>query len=167
MVVTDMSLRDQLKKANLISDKDARRLAHEARVERTDKGVQQIEKEQQQRQQELVRLQTSDRDKTAKEQQQIEAQKKLRDEAAAVEAILANECRRPSPGPAKFYFQTDDGSLPYLEMSPRDAQQVQSGALCIVRNGPRGTHDYRLLTTELARRVFRLRPERIVFAPRG
>lgn len=162
-----MSLRDQLKKANILSDKDARRLAHEARVERTEKGGQQIEKEQQHRQAELARQQAQERERTAKEQQQLEAQRKVREEIAAVEAILATECRRPTPGPAKFYFQTDDGSLPYLEMSPRDAQQVQSGMLCIVRQGSRGTHDYRVLPVELARRVARHRPEVLVFAPRG
>lgn len=162
-----MSLRDQFKKANILSDKDARRLAHEARVERSEKGGQQIEKEQQHRQAELARLQAAERERAAKEQQQIEAQRKVREEIAAVEAILATECRRPAPGPAKFYFQTDDGSLPYLEMSPRDAQQVQSGMLCIVRNGGRGTHDYRVLPVELARRVARHRPEVLVFAPRG
>lgn len=162
-----MSLRDQFKKANLLSDKDARRLAHEARVERTDKGSAGLEQEQQQRQQELQRLQASERGRTVKEQQQLEAQRKAREEAAAVDAILQTESRRPGTGPAKFYFELEDGSLPWLELSPRDAQQVGSGMLCIVRRGPPGTHDYRLLPTELARRVAKVQPQAIVFAPRG
>ena len=162
-----MSLRDQFKKANLLSDKDARRLAHEARVERTDKGGTKLEQEQQQRQQELQQLQSGEREKTAREQLQLEAQRKAREEAAAVEAILQDESRRPGTGPAKFYFEAEDGTLPWLELSPRDAQQVGSGMLCIVRRGSPGTHDYRLLPTELARRVARVKPQAIVFAPRG
>jgi uncharacterized protein YaiL (DUF2058 family) len=162
-----MSLRDQFKKANLLSDKDARRLVHEARVERSEKGQPQIDQEEQRRQQELVKQQEAERRRAAKEQQQLQAQRQMQEEVAAVDAILATETRRPGPGPAKFYFETEDGSLPCLELSPRDAQQVAGGMLCIVRTGPRGTHDYKLLATELARRVAKVRPEVIAFAPRG
>jgi len=163
----DVSLRDQFKKANLLSDKDARRLAHEARVERSEKGQQQLDQDEQRRQQELVKQQDAERQRTAKEQQQLQAQRKAEEEVAAVDAILATECRRAGTGPAKFYFEAEDGSLPWLELSPRDAQQVAGGMLCIVRAGPRGTHDYKLLATELARRVAKVRPEVIAFAPRG
>ena len=40
-----MNLRDQLKKANLISDKKAKQLAHQQRVERKEKGREQLEQE--------------------------------------------------------------------------------------------------------------------------
>jgi uncharacterized protein YaiL (DUF2058 family) len=162
-----MSLRDQFKKANLISDKEARRLAHEARVERKEKGREQLEQEQQQRHEELQRVQGEERARTVRQQQQEEAARKAREEAAAVQAILDREARKPEPGPTRWYFETDDGSLPWLELSPREAQQLRAGMTCVVRRGAPGTHDYRLLTNELARRVARLRPEVIVFAPRG
>jgi uncharacterized protein YaiL (DUF2058 family) len=161
-----MSLRDQLKKSNLLSDKDAKRLAHEARVERKEKGREQLEQEQQQRQQELQRAQADARSNTAKEQQQLEALRLQREEAAAVQAILEQQARKPS-GPARFYFETDDGSLPCLEVSPRDVQELRAGMTCIVRAGAAGTHDYRLLATELTKRVARVRPEVVVLAPRG
>lgn len=162
-----MNLRDQLKQAKLLSDKDAKRLAHEARVERTEKGREQIEQEQQQRKDELQQLQAEERKLTAQQQRELEQQRKEREEAAAVQSILAHETKKAGPGAAKWFFEAPDGSLPWLEVSPREQQELRAGMVCIVRTGPPGTHDYRLLPLELTKRVARLRPEVIAFAPRG
>lgn len=160
------NLRDQLKKAQLLSDKDARRLAHEARVERKEKGHEVLAQEQAQRQHELQRLQEQERAAKAAQQAEVEAARKAEEELAAVRAILAHEARK-SGGAVKWYFATDDGSLPCLEVSPREAQELRAGMLCVVRSGPAGTHDYRLLGTELCRRVARHLPELVAYAPRG
>jgi len=161
-----MSLRDQLKKANLLSDKDARRLAHESRVERKEKGREVLEQEAAARQQELEALSGKERERTQKEQEAAERQKKQREELAAVQALLA-DAKKPGAGTVKYYFEAPDGSLPWLELAPREAQEVRAGQLCIVRGGPPGTHTYRLLTLEACRRVGRVLPEVVVFAPRG
>lgn len=162
-----MSLRDQLKKAKLLSEQDARRLAHEARVERKEKGREQIEQEQQQNQKSLQELAAAERARIQREQKELEAARLRREEDAAVAAILAGEAHKAGPGPAKFYFATADGSLPWLEVSPREAQELRAGQLCIVLAGRAGVHDYRLLSLEHTRRVARSRPEVVVFAPRG
>lgn len=162
-----MSLRDQFKKANLLSDKEARRLAHEARIERKEKGREQIEQEQQQNQKTLQELAASERARVQREQRELEAQRQEQQEAAAVASILANEARCAGHGTVRFYFEIEDGALPWLEVSPREAQELRAGQLCIVRVGPAGVHDYRLLGSELARRVGKLRPEVLVHAPRG
>jgi uncharacterized protein YaiL (DUF2058 family) len=161
------NLRDQFKKANLLSDKEARRLAHEARVERTEKGREQLEKEQQSRQQELQQQSKQQREQTREQQQALEQERKAREEEAAVAAILQDEAKKAGPGSVKWYFATPDGSLPWLEVSPQELRQLRAGMLAVVRSGPEGTHDYRLLGVEHARRVARLRPEVVVHAPRG
>src|SRR5688572_18785714 len=161
-----MSLRDQLKKANLLSDKDHKRLAHEARVERKEKGREQLEGEEKARQQELEALSARERERTRTEQEAAERQRKQREELAAIAALLA-EAKKPGPGAVKFYFEADDGSLPWLELAPREAQEVRAGQLCVVRSGPAGTHTYRLLPLEACKRVARVRPEVVVHAPRG
>lgn len=161
-----MSLRDQFKKANLISDKDARRLAHESRVERSTKGRETLEQEQAERQRELERLQGQDRERVRLQTERLEQEKKQRDELAAVDLLL-QEAKKPGPGTVKFYFATRDGFLPWLELSPREAQELRSGALCVVRAGEAGTHTYRLLALDSTRRVARLRPDAVVVAPRG
>jgi len=161
-----MSLRDQFKKANLLSDKDARRLAHEARVERTDKGREAIEQEAATRQQELAAMSASERARIRAEQEAIDRERRQREEIAAVHALLADG-RKPGGGAVKFYFATPDGSLPWLELPPREAQELRAGQLCIVRASPGITHVYRLLPLEAARRVARVLPELVVHAPRG
>ncbi len=161
-----MSLRDQLKKANLLSDKEARRLAHESRVERKEKGREVLEQEAAARHQDLTRLADAERERTRAETEAAEKQKKQREELAAVQALLA-DARKPGAGTVKFYFEAPDGSLPWLELAPREAQEVRAGQLCIVRGGPSGTHTYRLLPLEATRRVARVRPDVVVWAPRG
>ncbi|MBX3461740.1 MAG: DUF2058 family protein [Planctomycetes bacterium] len=161
-----MSLRDQFKKANLLSDKEARRLAHEARVERSAKGQEALDAEAAARQRDLEQLQAREREATRREQERLDAERRQREELQAVQALLA-EARKPGPGPVKFYFEAADGSLPWLEVSPREAQEVRAGALCVVRAGATGTHTYRLLPLEATRRVARLLPDAVVFAPRG
>lgn len=161
-----MSLRDQFKKANLLSDKDARRLAHEARIERTEKGREGLDAEAASRQQEIGQLQARERERTRREQEQIDAERRQREELQAVQMLLA-EAKQPGPGPVKFYFEAGDGSLPWLEVSPREAQEVRAGSLCVVRAGAPGTHTYRLLALEATKRVARLLPEAVVLAPRG
>ncbi len=161
-----MSLRDQLKKANLLSDKDAKRLAHESRVERKEKGREVLEQEAAARQQQLESMSAQDRERVRREQERAELERKQRDELAAVAALLA-DAKKPGPGAVKFYFAAVDGTLPWLELSPREAQEVRAGQLCVVRSGPPGTHTYRLLGLDATKRIARVRPEVVVFAPRG
>lgn len=161
-----MSLRDQFKKANLLSDKDHKRLAHEARIERTEKGREALEQEAAARQRELERLQAQERERTRLETERQAAEQRERDERAAVRQLLV-EAKKPGPGTVKFYFQAEDGSLPWLELSPREAQELRAGALCVVRSGPPATHTYRLLPLDAARRVARVQPGAVAFAPRG
>lgn len=161
-----MSLRDQFKKAKILSDKDARRLAHEARVERSEKGRETLEQEAKARQQEVAKLQQEEREQTRRDQERLERERREREERTAARALIA-EARKPGPGAVRFYFAATDGTLPWLELSPREAQEVRAGALCIVRSGPPGTHTYRLLGTEAGKRVKKVMPENVVFAPRG
>lgn len=161
-----MSLRDQFKKANLLSDKEAKRLAHEARVERSEKGREAIEQDATLRHKELEQLAARERERVRQQTERAEAERKRAEERAAVNALLA-DAKKPAGGMVKFYFEAIDGSLPWLELSPREAQELRAGAVCVVRTGPPATHTYRLLPLESTKRVARMMPEVIVFAPRG
>jgi len=161
-----MSLRDQFKKANLLSDKEAKRLAHEARVERSEKGRESLEQDAAARQKELEQLQVRDRERVRREAERAESERKQREERAAVHALLA-DAKKPGGGMVKFYFEAIDGSLPWLELSPREAQELRAGAVCVVRTGPPATHTYRLLGLESTKRVAKFLPDAVVFAPRG
>lgn len=161
-----MNMRDQLKKAKLLSDKKAKQLAHEQRVERKEKGREQLEQEAMDRKLEVEQMRTQERENTRRDQAALERQRKQREEQKAIDEVLAS-AKKPAPGQVKFYFEAKDGSLPWLELSPREAQEVTAGQLCVVRGGPVGTHVYRLLQVDLARRVANVRPEALVYAPKG
>jgi uncharacterized protein len=161
-----MNMRDQLKKAKLLSDKQAKQLAHAQRVERKEKGREQLEQEALDRKQEVEGLRAKERENTRRDQAEIERQRKRREEQVAIDVLLAS-AKKPGPGAVKFYFAARDGSLPWLELSPREAQEVSAGQLVVVRGGPVGTHVYRLLAVDAARRVANVRPDALVYAPKG
>ena len=161
-----MNMRDQLKKAKLLSDKKAKQLAHQQRVERKEKGRDQLEGEAQQRKSEVEQMRAQDRDKTRRDQAELEKQRKLREEQNAIDVLLA-AAKKPGPGTMKFYFEVSDGTLPWLDLSPREAQEIQAGQLCVVRAGPAGTHTYRLLSIEAGRRVASHRPDALAYASKG
>lgn len=161
-----MNMRDQLKKAKLLSDKQAKQLAHSQRVERKEKGREQLEQEAQTRKAEIEAIRAAERENTRRDQAEIERQRKQREEQVAIDVLIA-AAKKPGPGPVKFYFAARDGSLPWLDLSPREAQEVSAGQLCVVRSGPAGTHVYRLLAADSARRVANLRPEALAYASKG
>jgi len=161
-----MNMRDQLKKAKLLSDKKAKQLAHQQRVERKEKGREQLEQEATDRKQEVEQMQAKERENTRRDQQELEKQRKQREEQKAIDVVLAS-AKKPGPGQVKFYFAASDGTLPWLELSPREAQEVTAGQLCVMRAGLAGTHVYRLLPVDQARRVANARPEALAFAPKG
>ena len=161
-----MNLRDQLKKANLISDKKAKQLAHQQRVERKEKGREQLEQEAQLRQDEVQKLREEERERGRKEQASLDRERQRKQEREAVDQLLES-AKKPGPGTVKFYFATDDGALPWLDLSGREAQEVRAGQLCVVRSGPVGTHTYRLMPVDAAKRVHSARPDAIAFAPQG
>lgn len=161
-----MNLRDQLKKANLISDKKAKQLAHAQRVERKEKGREQLEHEAQRRTDDVQRLRDEARERTRKEQESLDRERKRKAEQVAVDQLLES-AKKPGPGTVKFYFAAADGALPWLDLSSREAQEVRAGQLCVVRVGPVGTHTYRLVPVDAARRVHQARPDAVAFAPKG
>lgn len=162
------NMRDAFKKANLLSDKDAKRLAHEERVHRSEVGREGTAAEQRQREAELARLQERERERTRQQQQELERSKQREAERDACLALLETEARKPSPsGRMRFYFELEDGRLPSVEVSEAELRQLQAGGLCIVRLKPGRGHVYGLIATLHARRIAKIFPERVVHAPRG
>ena len=157
-------LRDQLKKANLLSKKDAKRIAHEERVHRSEVGgAAGIDRERAERADELRAKQDERRAVDRSTQAEVQAERDSAAEQAACEQLLQDEVRRPGrKGATRWYFQLPDGRLPFLELPMTERMQIGDGSLCVVRIGPAGSHDYGLLATNHARRVASVFPERVV-----
>jgi hypothetical protein len=162
------NLRDQLKNAKLMSDKRARQLAHDERVHRKEAGREGLEKEREQRDAELRALREEDRERTAHTQAELDRAREQAQERAACEAILQEQAfAPPGGGRQRFHFEVEGGDLPWLELDEGLARRVRAGEMCIVRSGAADAHVYRLLATDLARRVAKMLPGRVAWAPRG
>lgn len=159
------NLRDQFKKANLLSNKDAKRLAHEERVHRTETGRQGVEEEQRARQSALERLQAQEREQRRAQQAQTDAQRRDSEERAACEQILSQDIKRPGHGRMRFFFQTKEGYLPWLEFGEVDFKRMLSAEFAIARLGNAHAHDYGLLAVAAAKRVAKQFPDKIVWWP--
>jgi uncharacterized protein YaiL (DUF2058 family) len=158
------SLRDQFKKARLLSDKDAKRLAHEERIDRKEKGRDGLEQERAEREAELARRREEDRGRDRQRQAAIDAERQVAAERAACEAILGTEVRPVSRGNMPWHFELPDGRLPMLRLNEVERHQLQGGQVCLVRRRGAEAHVYGLLATAHARRVARHFPERIVWS---
>ena len=161
-------LRDALRKANVLSKKAARRLAHEERVHRSKVGRKGLEQEQAQREQELAAIPEEQRERGRTSQEELRVQQQAAAERAACRDLLLKETVRASaPNGQPFYVVLADGSMPRLSLGAVERANLVAGALCLVRTGPKGCHDYGLLATEHARRVREALPDRVVWAASG
>jgi len=158
-------LRKQLEQAKLLSKKRARQLAHEQRVQRKQVGRTGLEDAQQRRQAELRRQQSEARARDRQAQQALEVERRAAAERAACVDILRHDVVRPGRGPQRWYFQLEDGSLPWLGVDESMGHRLQNGAYWVVRLGPPGSHTYGLLDPAHGERVLAAIPERVVWAP--
>lgn len=158
-------LRNQLKKANLISKKDAKRLAHEERVARKKAGgAAGVEAQQAEHAAELRAKKDQQREADRKREEAERDARAAAAERAACEEILLREVQKPGRrGSVRWYFQLEDGRLPCLELSPAERLLISDGLASVVRPAGGEAHDYGLLRTELAQRVAAVFPERVVF----
>ena len=114
-----------------------------------------------------LRVERERKERFAKIEARNREEERLRKQEQEAVGQLLESAKKPGPGTVKFYFATREGALPWLDLSSREAQEVRAGQLCVVRSGPVGTHTYRLLPADAAKRVHQARPDAIAFAPQG
>ena len=159
-------LRDQLKKAKILSDKRARQLAHEERIHHKQVGRDGVEREQAEHRAELQRLQGEERATQKAAQEVVDAAKREAAERAACAEILRRDVVQVRRGGnQRWYFQLADGSLPWFEVDEGMSFKLQSGAFWVVWAGPVDSHDYRLLPAEFGERVSAALPQAVAWAP--
>ena len=161
------NMRDQLKKAKLLDEKNARRLAHEERVQRTELGRAGVEKLQQEREASLLQLREAERERNQRMAEAAEAARKLEAERTACADLLANEVVKPGRGGGfRFHFQLADGQLPWVELNEGEQRKLAAGAFVLVRTGPPDSHAYGLLPAVHVPRLRQVFPERIAWPAR-
>jgi uncharacterized protein YaiL (DUF2058 family) len=164
------SLRDQFKKAGILSNKDAKRLAHEARIERTAKGNQGLEQEAAARQAELQALRQEQRRAAQEAQAQLDAQREQARRLAELRELVLSRALRQGGGPRRFHFVARSGAVPFVAVDQDLGKRLEAGQLGIVvepspraANQPLEQDNHLLVDRAVAQKVREVEPELVRF----
>ncbi|MEZ4470111.1 MAG: DUF2058 family protein [bacterium] len=145
------SLKDQLLKLGLVSEKQARQSAHEQRVKKKSQGRDGAVAEREQRQQQAEQAQQArrdqDRDRERARQARLDARALIHQINDVVEG---GRLDGRTNGSRRFYYESRDGRVPLLELSDGAFDDLIAGRAAVAES-PRG--DARLITAEAARKV--------------
>lgn len=147
------TLADQLLKMGLVSEKDAKKAAHQQRVGKKQKGRAQIEAERAER-----------RKQAEARQQQQQAADKARGEAERaaqasrevqlqVAQIVQSGKVKAGRGFRRFYFESRDDRVPYVEVADDVAERVERGDVAVTESP---TGEVELVGRDAAARIAEL-----------
>ena len=128
------NLKDELLKAKLLSQKEGKRIAHEQRLERHEKGREAMEAEAQRHQDELRALREQQKQRTQAAQERLDAERKRAARRAELVELIRSHSRRQVSGPRRFHFLTRSGSLPFFGVDQDTCRRIEGGMLCIVED---------------------------------
>lgn len=126
-------MRDAMKKAGLVSEKDVRQSKHQQRVKRKNLGEEGLTEERRRKDEafgaELARKRAADQ-RLAKER---ESEREVTTEQAKLTSLLreGNLLAREG-GARRFYFECPGGQICFLDVSPNLARQLAQGEAAIV-----------------------------------
>jgi uncharacterized protein YaiL (DUF2058 family) len=153
-------LRDALKKAGLIGDKDAKRLAHEERVDRKQLGREGLEQQRQRDEADRQRRDEQRKADTKAAQQKLDAQRAREERWKRLVQQLDEQAQRATSGPRRFHYHEPDGHLPFVLVDDESGRRLEAGELALVRLPSTG--EVALAPRALALELTQIEPERVV-----
>ena len=163
------SLRDELLKAKLLSEKDVQRLKHEQRVEKKTLGREGLELKKASEAAERKREEAERRERDRKrelERQETRAREELRFKLR--DLALSGQLRDGIAGTRRFYFVARNGRIPFLEVSQEAGKDLEDGRLAVVEVPAKaGPTQHVLVPREIAERMAALEPESVRFLNRS
>jgi uncharacterized protein YaiL (DUF2058 family) len=125
-------MREALRKAGLVSEKEARRSKHQERVHRKEVGAEGLEKERVERERKLAR----EREEKRRKDRSLEEEKRRAEERPAPgdppHLVATGVVRGAVGGGKRFYFVAAGGRITYLDLTDLGLQLVQNGSGAIV-----------------------------------
>jgi|SRR5579863_4241040 len=162
------NLKDQLVKAGLVSQKQARQAGHKERVDRKQDGGTEAERAAQARTEEARRQMEAQRERDREQARQQQAEQAAREQELQAQArrqsgidAAFREGRIESWGGARTYSFTDGTRIESLGLSDTAARLLADGKAAIVRTQD-PTAPYTLLAAGSAQRLRDADPARIV-----
>jgi len=157
-------LREQLLKAKLISQKQAKKAKREKQLEKKKLSPDTLESKQQAKKDvyQNLKLKKADADRKREEQKRKEIQRK--NSAARLRDIVMNsEIRKGRTGNYRFYFVARNSRIPFIEISQRLAEELQNGHAAIVETPGETSEIFRVIRKESALKLKLEAPEYVLF----
>jgi uncharacterized protein len=153
-------LRDQLRKAGLVNDKQVRRAKHEERVHASQVGHEGIEAEKR-AEEERLRAEAEARrraDKArAEEQKRQQAEAEARERLATL--IRGGWIREATAGSRRFYFETRSGRISFLDLADSAIRRLSMGRAAIIESCGLVRGEFCVVTDKAAAGIRQTRPE--------
>ncbi|MEQ8765151.1 MAG: DUF2058 family protein [Planctomycetota bacterium] len=127
------SLFDELKKANLINEKDAKRIQHEKRVSNKKKGGARGEREEEaKRRAEFEKRKKEEAEENRRRAEQAKAQLTEKERFARLKNLVEGAVFKERwNGPRRFHFVARSREILALEVDPGIGRKLESGELAI------------------------------------
>ncbi|MBD3163131.1 MAG: DUF2058 family protein [Candidatus Eisenbacteria bacterium] len=156
-------LRDQLRKAGLVSDKEIRRAKHEERVHASKVGAGGLAEEKRERERRLQEQREAER-KAAREREQrrLQQERERQEEGRLAQTIRRGWLRDATGGSRRYFFETRTGRISYLDLTDLAVGRLNGGSAAIVETAGAVRGDYCVITDRAAEELRRLEPDRLV-----
>lgn len=157
-------LRDQLRKAGLISEKQLRQAKHKERVHAKETGHDGLAEE---RRKEEARLKSErehrKREDRLREKERLEKQKDASSVNRLAQLIQSGTIRDAGIGTRRFFFPTKSGRITYLDLSETATRMLVCGKAAIVEaEGPPPAR-FCVLTERAASEIKEIDADRLLF----
>jgi uncharacterized protein YaiL (DUF2058 family) len=147
-------LRDAMKKAGVVSEKQVRQAKHGDRVHHKEVGAQGLAAEREQRdaafaaEQERRGREDAEREKARQAQQEAQGQP-----GRLPQLVRANDLALQEAGPRRFYFALPSAEVAFVDVSDALARRLAQGDVAIVDGAGILERDFGLVTGKIAREI--------------
>ncbi len=157
-------LRDALKKAGLVDDRRARRLAHEEKARKNRLGREGAEEERRRREEERKARERARREADRRREAARRAEEERRQRLFQLAQVLRDHALTEGVhGNRRFHFVTRDRRIPFLELSEEVARRLERGEAAICEVPDSSPEEFVVVEAATARRVRGEAPEYVLF----
>jgi uncharacterized protein YaiL (DUF2058 family) len=147
-------LRDAMKKAGVVSDKQVRQAKHGDRVHRKAAGAEGLAAEREQRDAAFAAEQARHRREDAEREQERQAQQEAAGVRGRLEQLVrANDLTAQESGPRRFYFALPSAEVAFVDVSDALARRLAQGDVAILDGRGLLDRDFGLVPGKIAREI--------------
>jgi len=144
-------MRDALKKAGAVNEKQVRQAKHEDRVHRKQSGAEGLEAERRRKGEELAAEQARRKRSDAERERERRAQQEAESRRVRLEHLLrTHDLAAQEAGPHRFYFSLSHGEVAFVDVSDALARRLAQGDAAIVDGAGLLERDFGIIPGKVA-----------------